>query len=54
MRTSLSRIVLAVMALVVAGSVLVYGKTVSAAPAKADDAVTPAETTWAPRQLTAR
>ena len=49
MRASISRIVLAVMALVIVGSVMVYSKTASAAPSRADDATTD----WAPRQLTA-
>jgi phosphate transport system substrate-binding protein len=47
MRASLSRILLAVMALVIVASVAVYSKTVSAAPA------TTTTVEWAPRQLDA-
>ncbi len=59
MRASLSRIMLAVMALVLVGSVLVFTKTVSAKPKKKPTATAVAtvaaasSTTWAPRQLTA-
>ena len=47
MRASVSRIVLAVIALVMVASVVVYSKTASAAPA------TTTTVEWAPRQLTA-
>ena len=60
MRASLSRIMLAVMALVLVGSVMVFTKTVLAKPAKkpvtkptATAVATTTSTTWEPRQLTA-